>query len=212
MGAESNNAIRPTWRDDPALTGDHGHAYHPRLDPKKAIVDLLSGRRELDAGSALDLGSGSGRHTIWLAEHGWNVTAVDFSPQQIERCRDRAESAKVEIETVVADVRKWTPPEVVHGEGFDLILCAFVNLIGEFRRIAEWLKPGGELLVVLHGPESRIGPLDTAPRPSLTELVESISPPLELLRAERRVMPEQDVQVIVHAHRALSPGAAPLRE
>lgn len=210
MAADSNNAIRPTWRDDPALTGDYGHAYHPRLDPNKAVVDLLTGRRS-DAGSALDLGAGSGRHTIWLAENGWNVTAVDSSPQQIERCRDRAESARVEIEAVVADVRRWTPPQVLRGEGYDLILCAFLNLVDDFRRIVDWLKPGGELLVVLHGPESKIGPFDTTPRPSLTELVDSISPPLELLRAERRVMPEQDVQVIVHAHRAVTPGAAPLR-
>jgi 2-polyprenyl-3-methyl-5-hydroxy-6-metoxy-1,4-benzoquinol methylase len=33
----------------------------------------------LPAGRALDLGTGEGRNAIWLAERGWQVTAVDFS-------------------------------------------------------------------------------------------------------------------------------------
>ncbi|WP_111718433.1 bifunctional 2-polyprenyl-6-hydroxyphenol methylase/3-demethylubiquinol 3-O-methyltransferase UbiG [Homoserinimonas sp. OAct 916] len=210
MAADSNNAIRPTWRDDPALTGDYGHPYHARLDPNKAIVELLGGHTVPEGARALDVGAGSGRHSIWLAQHGWKVTAVDSSPNQINRCLERAELAKLEIETQVADVRSWTPSLVLHGGGFDLILCAFVNLTDDFRRIAEWLKPGGELLIVLHGPESKVGPFDARPRPSLTELVDSVNPPLELLRAERRVFPEQDTQLILHAHSALTPGAPPL--
>ena len=33
----------------------------------------------LPAGRAIDLGTGEGRNAIWLAERGWQVTAVDFS-------------------------------------------------------------------------------------------------------------------------------------
>jgi len=33
----------------------------------------------LAAGRAIDLGAGEGRNAIWLAERGWQVTAVDFS-------------------------------------------------------------------------------------------------------------------------------------
>ena len=33
----------------------------------------------LAAGRAIDLGTGEGRNAIWLAERGWQVTAVDFS-------------------------------------------------------------------------------------------------------------------------------------
>ena len=35
------------------------------------VADLLP------AGKALDLACGAGRHTFWLREHGWEVTAVD---------------------------------------------------------------------------------------------------------------------------------------
>jgi SAM-dependent methyltransferase len=39
----------------------------------RGLTDVLPGR-------ALDLACGSGRHAIWLAEQGWDVTAVDIEP------------------------------------------------------------------------------------------------------------------------------------
>jgi SAM-dependent methyltransferase len=34
-------------------------------------------------GKALDLAAGSGRHSLWLAGHGWDVTAVDLAAAEI---------------------------------------------------------------------------------------------------------------------------------
>jgi SAM-dependent methyltransferase len=39
----------------------------------------------LPAGRAIDLGTGEGRNAIWLAERGWQVTAVDFSAAGLAR-------------------------------------------------------------------------------------------------------------------------------
>ena len=36
-------------------------------------------------GVALDLGAGDGRNAVWLAGHGWRVSAVDFSEVAIDR-------------------------------------------------------------------------------------------------------------------------------
>lgn len=41
----------------------------------------------LRPGAALDLGCGAGGDTIWLARHGWQVTAVDISRSAVERVR-----------------------------------------------------------------------------------------------------------------------------
>ena len=38
----------------------------------------------LQPGKALDLAAGSGRHSRWLAERGWNVTAVDIVVEQVQ--------------------------------------------------------------------------------------------------------------------------------
>jgi 2-polyprenyl-3-methyl-5-hydroxy-6-metoxy-1,4-benzoquinol methylase len=42
-------------------------------------------------GSVLDVGAGEGRHAVWLAELGWDVTALDFSGVGLEKGRRRAE-------------------------------------------------------------------------------------------------------------------------
>ncbi len=44
-------------------------------DPIEVLTSALAG---LKPGKALDLAAGSGRHSRWLAERGWDVTAVDI--------------------------------------------------------------------------------------------------------------------------------------
>jgi SAM-dependent methyltransferase len=61
------------------------------------LVDLVeSGRLKRDAGlSVLDLGCGTGADSIYLAERGFDVTGVDFTPIAINRARAAAELAGV---------------------------------------------------------------------------------------------------------------------
>ena len=99
-------------------------------------------------GRALDLGAGEGRHAVWLASLGWQVTAVDFSPVGIERGRRGAQELGVEVDWVVADVRTWEPPA---GVTFDLVLLAYLHLEGDvLARARGWLAPGGALVVIGH--------------------------------------------------------------
>ena len=44
------------------------------------LADALTG---IPPGKALDLAAGSGRHSLWLAERGWDVTAVDIAIEDI---------------------------------------------------------------------------------------------------------------------------------
>ena len=41
----------------------------------------------LPAGQAVDLACGEGRNSIWLAEQGWEVTGVDFSPVGLAKAK-----------------------------------------------------------------------------------------------------------------------------
>ena len=54
------------------------------------VASIVSGRAALPPGVALDIGCGTGRHSAYLAEHGWNVTAVDVSSRAIELARRRS--------------------------------------------------------------------------------------------------------------------------
>lgn len=99
-------------------------------------------------GRALDLGAGEGRHAVWLAALGWQVTAVDFSAVGIERGRSGAQDLGVEVDWVVADVRSWEPPA---GATFDLVLLAYLHLEDDvLARARGWLAPGGALVVLGH--------------------------------------------------------------
>jgi len=99
-------------------------------------------------GRALDLGAGEGRHAVWLASLGWQVTAVDFSAVGIDRGRAGARGAGVDVDWVVADVGRWEPPA---GVTFDLVLLAYLHIEDDvLSRARGWLAPGGALVVIGH--------------------------------------------------------------
>ena len=58
------------------------------------------------AGRALDLACGSGRNALYLAELGWQVTAVDGSPVAVDVLRARAAERGLEIDIRVADLER----------------------------------------------------------------------------------------------------------
>src|SRR5215813_6528331 len=55
-------------------------------------------------GRALDIACGAGRHAVWLAQSGWDVTAVDNSRVGIEILSQRAEEKDIRVRTIVADL------------------------------------------------------------------------------------------------------------
>ena len=53
----------------------------------------------------IDIGCGTGRHAIELAKRGYNVTGVDLSENQINRAKEKAQEAGVEINFQTQDAR-----------------------------------------------------------------------------------------------------------
>jgi SAM-dependent methyltransferase len=116
--------------------------------PSRFVVSAVE---DSEPGRALDLACGAGRHAVWLAERGWQVTAVDFSEIALAEARRLAAARGVDIEWIAADVLVWEPP----AEAFELVLLLYLQIPGhELRavldRAARALAPGGRLVVVGH--------------------------------------------------------------
>jgi SAM-dependent methyltransferase len=65
---------------------------------------IVEGPGALPPGRALDVGCGTGRDAVYLAKHGWQVTAVDMVDAAITKARQRAKDADVEVQWIVGDV------------------------------------------------------------------------------------------------------------
>ena len=147
---------------------------------------------DLPPGRALDLAAGEGRNTVWLAERGWQVTAVDFSRVGLEKgCKLSAARGvdEARVDWIVADLRDFEPDR----DFYDLVLIAYLQVSPELRatvmaRAAAALAPGGTAFVVGHDltnlTEGTGGPQD--PDVLYTpEAVRAELPGLRVVQAER---------------------------
>lgn len=111
--------------------------------PNSFLTEVLP---QLPIGSALDLGCGCGREAVFMASCGWNVTAVDVLPDALERGRDLARrcTPAASICWVAADLER---DEVAFERRFDLIVSFRYLHRPLFGRLADWLQPGGGVVV-----------------------------------------------------------------
>ena len=91
---------------------------HPIWDTGVSPQELLDFIDTHTPGKALDLGCGTGTNVITLAQHGWQVTGVDFTANAIRKARHKAEQNQVQVDLLIDDVTR------LHGLSgpFDLIL------------------------------------------------------------------------------------------
>ncbi|MFX1481790.1 MAG: methyltransferase domain-containing protein [Promethearchaeota archaeon] len=71
--------------------------------PQQAFVKLVE-RGELTPARVLDVGSGPGENTIFLAEQGFSAVGIDFTPEAVEIARNRAVQHGVDVEFVLGNV------------------------------------------------------------------------------------------------------------
>ena len=111
---------------------------------------LITQVEDLSAGRALEIGCGAGANAIWLAERGWEVTAIDLSDVAVNKAMQLAKERGVEVNFVVADASAHRPKDK-----FDLIMSFYIQLPPEQRakmlaNAVGALAPKGTLLFVGH--------------------------------------------------------------
>jgi SAM-dependent methyltransferase len=185
--------------------GDHVSRRPPN-------AHLIAETRDLQPGRALDAGCGHGSDTLWLASHGWHVTAVDFSPAALAHGRSMAEAAGVSIaeriDWVEADLGSWTPQP----DHYDLVICLYVHVAGSVsemvQRMAAAVAPRGTLLLVGHRPAD---PETGAATPAAGQVQVSVETAvaalerdewrIEVAEERRRAASETGVDAVIRAQR-----------
>jgi SAM-dependent methyltransferase len=144
---------------------------HTTQEPSPLLIKAI---RDMQPGRALDSACGVGRHALYLAERGWQVTAVDSSRVGIEILRQRASernariepgspagqphwggwagrsqaSCRLEIDAHVADLEKGEFH--IEPAAYDLI-CDFYYLQRDlFSAMRAGVKPGGAFVAAIH--------------------------------------------------------------
>lgn len=127
---------------------------HPIAQNLQNLVEVLT------PGNALDLGCGTGDSSIYLAEHGWKVTGVDYVEQALGKAR--AKAAALPINFVRADVTQLSRAGI--GGDFGLIVdngCLHNMSDGDrdayVREVSAVAAPDARLLIVAFLPGGRFG-------------------------------------------------------
>ncbi|WP_261841032.1 class I SAM-dependent methyltransferase [Aliamphritea ceti] len=114
---------------------DQRYAGKPSVRPGTPKI-LLQEWRHLKPGSVLDIASGDGAASLFLAGQGFNVTAADISAAGLERLAGFAAADGVTVSTCCLDLDDYS--ELQRLGNFDNIVMSY-------------FKPAPELLAVLSG-------------------------------------------------------------
>ena len=127
--------------------GNDGYLFgtEPARFPTKHVQLLSAGD------SALVVADGEGRNSVFLAEQGLTVTAMDASPVGLAKAERLAGQRGVSVDYQLADITTWPWAE----RSYDVVVAIFIQFLSPadratvFQGMVQALRPGG--LLLLHG-------------------------------------------------------------
>lgn len=136
-------------------------------------------------------GDGEGRNSVWLAQQGFEVTAMDSSRVGLDKAQRLAEQKGVRIETIHADLADWVPTPA----SVDAVVLTFVHLPEALRatvhqRLVRALRPGGRLILEAFHP-LQLG------KPSGGPKVAAMLYTLDLLRGDLQAALQSDLKEVL---------------
>ena len=159
-GADNPMAQPQAWHRVEALTDDVDWFLEFYCEPKDYFPkkynsnpvhsEVLEAMESLSPGKALDLGCGQGRNALFLAQHGFEVTAVDQNELALEILQSIVEQEDLEMTVGLYDINSANLKQ-----SYDLIVSTVVLMFLQADRIPAIIRnmqdqtnPGGYNLIV----------------------------------------------------------------
>ncbi len=139
---------------DPGIA--HGYDASLAGTPLFAIDQRFVERYCPQPGRLLDLGCGTGRLLVSMAQRGWQTVGVDLSPEMLRVSRDKAVSANLSVNLLRANIAELN---CLSDNAFDCVACLFSTLgmvLGAAQRqrvvahAFRVLRPGGRFILHVH--------------------------------------------------------------
>lgn len=164
------------YRRTPSVEDLPWHREQPPALLERAVAERTT------RGRALDVGCGEGVYSVWLAQQGFEVSAIDFVPAALAATRARAAEAGVRVDLHEGDVVEHEAPSA-----FDLVLDSGClhhlpkAKVARYRaRLDDWLAPGGDYVLVHFSNRPRVGWIPKGPRHMTRSHAVELFAPLEL--------------------------------
>ena len=125
--------------------GRYSRGEHIIKEPLPLLVRMAEG---LPSGRALDLACGPGRHALFLAERGWQVTAVDASRVAIELLEKNARERDLHVDARVADLEHHE--FLIEPSAYDLVGVFYYLQRDLFPQIRAGVRAGGVVVAAIH--------------------------------------------------------------
>jgi SAM-dependent methyltransferase len=138
---------------------DHPELYDALFAPEPPVVEFYAEQARRVAGPVLEVGCGTGKILIPIAQRGAAVTGLDSSPAMLAQARAHADTAGAPVQLVQADMRDFEL-----GQRFELLFVASNSLahlsdLGSLRRFfaaaRRHLTPQARLVFDVSNPELR---------------------------------------------------------
>lgn len=161
------------------LQGAYADRSHPSVLLAEQLPEIVATQRAVTGPDAplraLDLACGAGRNSLYLAESGYQVDALDIASEALDRGEGAAAARGLEVSWIEHDLDQGLPKRL---SNYDLVVIVRYLDLSLVSAAVERLRPGGYLVCEAHLQSTQpvIGPRDANFRVRPGELREAARP------------------------------------
>ncbi len=113
------------------------------IEPRVTLSEWIE---TIPAGRVLDIACGDGRNSLYLAQNGFVVDAIDISIAALKLVQRGAMDRGTHVNLILADLDNYVVPQAT----YDLITCSFYLNRELIPSIKNGVKPGGFVIYEQH--------------------------------------------------------------